>query len=142
MLLFHSLVRRTNIPSVVFLLLILSSVEGFSQSCSRESITAKYWQYRENLSKHFILVDRDPVNGCVHDGIGQSTTDPCKCSKSGYSLPATSIDMLRNGSHGMGERNPRPEDPKPSKTQTAILQVHHQVHIGLQMAPNDTMPLS
>ena len=74
-----------------------------AQSCSKESITAKYWQYRKNL-KHFIAVDRDP-SGCIHDGIGQSTTNPCICSKAGYGLPATAINITTTGRFGMNERN-------------------------------------
>jgi hypothetical protein len=42
-----------------------------AQSCSAplEAMTAKYWQYRDNFNKHFILNDRDS-SGCVGDGIG------------------------------------------------------------------------
>lgn len=82
--------------NLVGLLFTAASTFNFVQSqCSPEAITAKYWQYRENL-KHFVVTDRDP-SGCVRDGIGQDPEDLCKCSKSGYSLPATSINMQANG---------------------------------------------
>jgi len=74
----------------------------FAQSCSKESITAKYWQYRDNL-KHFVAVDRAP-SGCIHDGIGQDNSDPCICKKAGYGLPATSINIEPNGRNGMVDR--------------------------------------
>lgn len=96
--------------NLVGLLFTAASTFNFVQSqCSPEAITAKYWQYRENL-KHFVVTDRDP-SGCVRDGIGQDPTDPCKCSKSGYSLPATSINMHSNGSNEQQDRSgPEPLD--------------------------------
>ena len=61
----------------------------YSQQCSPEAITAKYWQYRKDFNKHFIVQDRDS-SGCIHDGIGQDTSNRCFCEKEGYGLPATS----------------------------------------------------
>ncbi|MCW5921824.1 MAG: hypothetical protein KIS77_05730 [Saprospiraceae bacterium] len=52
-----------------------------------EAMTAKYWQYRDNFNRHFILHDRDS-SGCVGDGIGQDTSNSCEFSKAGYGLPA------------------------------------------------------
>ena len=74
--------------------------------CDREAITAKYWQYRANL-KHFVAVDRDS-SGCVNDGIGQDDQDPCICSKAGYGLPGTSINMTANGSEDQQDRSGEP----------------------------------
>lgn len=74
-----------------------------AQSCLQETLAAKYWQYRENLSKHFIVTDRDS-NGCVGDGIGQNPTDPGNCSKMGYSLPATSINVAISGAEALKNR--------------------------------------
>jgi hypothetical protein len=105
MLFLRLLVPCTSYTLFTLTLMFLNFFEGHTQSCSRESITGKYWQYRKNLNKHFVLIDRDPVTGCVGDGIGQDASDPCKCSKSGRSLPATSIDQKPDGSHGMGDRN-------------------------------------
>ncbi len=64
---------------------------------------AKYWQYRENFQKHFIVMDRDS-SGCINDGIGQDTSNPCNFAKSGFGLPATSIWLTRNGRVGLGHR--------------------------------------
>jgi len=86
-----------------------------AQQCSREALTAKYWQYRDNLNKHFVLTDRRP-EGCVGDGIhfiegvhpfGETSTEHCgQRFLSGYSLPATSIDISPNGAFGgMEDRN-------------------------------------
>ncbi len=95
-----------NTKHLFFLLLFCTSfcfLDHLSaQSCSKESITAKYWQYRKNL-KHFVAVDRDS-SGCIHDGIGQDSEDPCLCSKAGFGLPATSINIEDTGQPGMGDR--------------------------------------
>lgn len=82
---------------------------GMTQTCSPEAITAKYWQYRKNLEKHFIMNDRKP-EGCIGNGITRSESDfsVLSCGTDllhGYGLPATSIDMQPSGSEGMGERN-------------------------------------
>ena len=104
MLTFKRLVRCTYWTPILLFLLTRSEAAR-SQACSRESITAKYWQYKENLTRHFMMIDRDELNGCINDGIGQDQSDPCTCSRSGFSLPATSIDQRANGSHGLGDRN-------------------------------------
>ena len=75
--------------------LFLSALTN-AQHCSPEMLAAKYWQYRENLNKHFLLINRDSA-GCVGDGIGQQGAGSCVFSKAGYSLPATSINMAQNG---------------------------------------------
>jgi hypothetical protein len=75
-----------------------------AQGCSNPNITAKYWQYRKNL-KHFVAVDRDSLFGCVNDGIGQDTANPCSCTKQGFGLPGTAIVQTPDGSREMGERN-------------------------------------
>jgi hypothetical protein len=86
-----------------------------AQQCSHEALTAKYWQYRDNLNKHFVLTDRRP-EGCVGDGIhfiegvhsfGETSTEHCgQRFLSGYSLPATSINQTPSGAvSGMGDRN-------------------------------------
>lgn len=83
---------------------------SFGQSCNLSTISAKYWQYRENLNRHFVVTDRDPIAGCVNDGIGQDETDPCKFSKGGYSLPATSIYLENNAGFGaQGDRGDESE---------------------------------
>jgi hypothetical protein len=83
----------------------------FLPSCSAplEAMTAKYWQYRDNFNKHFVLNDRDS-SGCVGDGIGQQTGDSCTFSKAGYGLPATSIVQVPDGAWGMRDRNPAPDE--------------------------------
>ena len=91
--------------SSICIFFMLSAGIVHAQDCSSENIAAKYWQYKKNLDKHFILIDRDPTNGCINDGIGQDPQNLCSCSKSGYSLPATSIDQLPNGSLRQGDRN-------------------------------------
>ena len=89
----------------IILTMFLFSVSLAAQSsCSDAAITAKYWQYRQNLNKHFVATDRDP-SGCVNDGIGQDATDSCKFSKAGYGLPATSIVQTPNGRFGLGSRS-------------------------------------
>lgn len=94
------------------LLFLAASIPNLVQAqCSPEAITAKYWQYRENL-KHFVANDRSP-NGCANDGIGQDPADPCKCSKSGYGLPATSINMHASGKDEQQDRSGDP--PKDGK---------------------------
>ncbi len=93
---------------LLFLFSVSTYFSGYTLAqCSKESITAKYWQYLKNL-KHFIAVDRDP-SGCIHDGIGQSSSDPCICSKAGYGLPAISINMENEAKFGMGEDRYKPE---------------------------------
>jgi hypothetical protein len=90
--------------------LFVFSVNAQSQSCSRESIQSKYWQYRENFNKHFIAIDRDP-SGCINDGIGQDSNTPCDCSVSGLSLPGTSINIEPFGSDAMKDRWSETEAP-------------------------------
>jgi hypothetical protein len=91
--------------------MFLFSVSLTAQStCSDAAITAKYWQYRQNLNKHFVATDRDP-SGCVNDGIGQDATDSCKFSKAGYGLPATSIVQTPNGRFGLGSRSNEKANP-------------------------------
>lgn len=88
-----------------------------AQQCSRESLSAKYWQYRETFNDHFIMIDRRE-EGCVGNGIFRedgihpaNNTVQQHCGLSflnGYSLPATSINQLPNGGHqglGMIDRN-------------------------------------
>lgn len=75
-----------------------------SQGCSPEALAAKYWQYRRNFNEHFVIIDRSP-NGCINDGIGQDPNNPCVCSKAGYSLPATSINIANNGAESLTDRN-------------------------------------
>lgn len=85
---------------IILLLTLLTSgrfhQQTMAQSCSKEALHAKYWQYKKNLNRHFMVMDRDP-SGCIQDGIGQSQSDPCICSKNGYGLPATSIEIRQNG---------------------------------------------
>jgi hypothetical protein len=69
------------------------------------ALTAKYQQYKERLYRHFIVVDRDPITGCIFNGIDHDGGDPCEFSVSGFSLPASSINLARNGGWGLGERN-------------------------------------
>ena len=82
---------------------------GHTQQCSREALTAKYWQYRENLNKHFVMNDRKP-EGCVGNGITRTEEDnnDLNCGTDllhGYGIPATSIIMdLDGGRTGMGDR--------------------------------------
>jgi len=83
--------------------LFLSALTN-AQNCSPEMLAAKYWQYRENLNKHFLLIDRDSA-GCVGDGIGQQGPGSCSFAKAGYSLPATSINMAPNGQSGLIEKD-------------------------------------
>jgi hypothetical protein len=64
-----------------------------AQTCSEATLFQKYWQYKKTYEKHFIVQDRDPVFGCINDGIGFSqasgTTSSCNFEKQGYGLPAT-----------------------------------------------------
>lgn len=83
-------------PALCLLLLLPLLSQLCAQNCSTSAATAKYWQYRERLYKHFMVTDRD-TSGCINDGIGQDSIDPCKCSKNGFSLPATSIEQSPNG---------------------------------------------
>lgn len=108
---FKRLVLSTSLPLILILFLAKPDII-YSQGCSSENIAAKYWQYKKNLTKHFMLVDRDLVNGCINDGIGQDEEDLCSCSKSGYSLPATSIDQVKNGSYALGDRNLSETNPE------------------------------
>lgn len=89
--------------SIVSLFIIISSCL-FAQDCPIEAVGAKYWQYRQNLNKHFVLNDIDS-SGCVGDGIGLSKEVDCFFTKSGYGIPATSIVMESNGGAGMYDRN-------------------------------------
>ncbi len=73
-----------------------SSVKAQVPFCANHEMASKYWQYRASFSKHFIAIDRDSL-GCINDGIGQDSANPCICSKAGLSLPATSINMGGNG---------------------------------------------
>ncbi len=80
-----------------------------AQQCSPQALAAKYWQYRNNFSSHFIAIDRS-TNGCINDGIGQDINDPCICTKAGYSLPATSININNNGAAALKDRKPGPNE--------------------------------
>lgn len=78
---------------------------GAAQQCSHEALTAKYWQYRENFNKHFIMNDRKP-EGCIGNGITRAEPDfsQLDCESDllyGYGLPATSIWIHSNGSYGL-----------------------------------------
>ncbi len=97
------------------ILLVLLDKVVQAQQCSREGLTAKYWQYRDNLNKHFVLTDRRS-EGCVGDGIhfvegvhpySETSTEHCgQRFLSGYSLPATSINQTPSGAvRGMEDRN-------------------------------------
>lgn len=101
--------KMKRVTLATLLSLSLSVSMSYAQSCSAtlEATTAKYWQYRDNFNKHFILHDRDS-SGCVGDGIGQDTSDSCEFSKAGYGLPATSIVQVPDGAWGMRDRNPSP----------------------------------
>lgn len=90
------------LPAFICMILV---AESAAQSCSAplEAMTAKYWQYRNNLNHHFILLDRDS-SGCVNDGIGQ-VGNSCDFQRAGYSLPATSIVQAPDGAWGMRDRN-------------------------------------
>jgi hypothetical protein len=93
------------------LALLLYAQLGMAQSCAPEALTAKYWQYRENFNKHFVMNDRKP-EGCVGNGITKIEGDLSQISCGtellhGYGLPATSIVMSPNGGvdwRGMGDR--------------------------------------
>ena len=93
------------------LALLLYAQLGMAQSCAPEALTAKYWQYRENFNKHFVMNDRKP-EGCVGNGITKIEGDFSQLSCGtellhGFGLPATSIIMTPNGGDwtGMGDRN-------------------------------------
>ncbi|MCC6281898.1 MAG: T9SS type A sorting domain-containing protein [Saprospiraceae bacterium] len=89
--------------AVLFCVVVIGCINA--QNCSVDAITAKYWQYRQNLNKHFVLNDIDS-SGCIGDGIGLSSTpEDCTFSKSGYGLPATSIIISYDGGSGMFDRN-------------------------------------
>ena len=87
---------------------------GLGQPYSREGLTAKYWQYRDNLNKHFVLSDRRP-EGNVGDGIhfverihpaDSNSQEHCGVRfLNGYSLPAISINQEKQGGFGMADRN-------------------------------------
>lgn len=93
----------------ISLAFLLVCQNGYAQECSKEALTAKYWQYRENLNKHFVMNDRKP-GGCVGNGITRNEIDfaTLGCGTDllhGYGIPATSIIMdLDGGRTGMGDR--------------------------------------
>lgn len=98
-----------SILKLVVALLLLSGQKSNSQPCSHEALTAKYWQYRENLNKHFVMNDRKQ-SGCIGNGITRAEEDwtQLNCGSEllhGYGLPATSIWMEPNGAFGMDDRN-------------------------------------
>lgn len=105
-------------PALCLLLLLPLLSQIYAQNCSTSAATAKYWQYRERLYKHFMVTDRD-TSGCINDGIGQDSIDPCKCSKNGFSLPATSIDQSPNGAAFL-VRTKRHRDPLHPQNDTFI----------------------
>jgi hypothetical protein len=83
-----------------------------AQYCSKESLTAKYWQYRDNLNKHFVMSDRKP-EGCIGNGITRSESEFAQitCGADllhGYGIPATSIWQTPNGSSGLFGRQDEP----------------------------------
>ena len=89
--------------------LLLNCQKGHSQQCSRDALTAKYWQYRQTLNDHFIMIDRTP-EGCIGNGIttAGSSSQQITCETEllhGLSLLATSIIMSPNGGWGMEDRN-------------------------------------
>ncbi len=95
--------------------LTLQCHTAMSQQCSNEALTAKYWQYREDLNKHFVMNDRKP-EGCIGNGITRSESDLSQlgCGTDllhGYGLPATSIIMSPDGGYGMGDRNDPQKHP-------------------------------
>jgi hypothetical protein len=97
----------------LFLLICISNplfaIHPVNNDSDYYRLVLKYWQYRETFYRHFILIDRD-ASGCIHDGIGSSTEDPCSFSKESYSLPATSISVAWSGDLAFGERN-NPQSP-------------------------------
>ena len=98
---------------LLFAFTVISSNYAICQECSPDALMAKYWQYRENFNRHFIMTDRDP-SGCVNDGIGQQGQGSCVFSKAGFSLPATSINLSPNGGEGLlekGRAETTPENP-------------------------------
>jgi len=107
-----------SLARLLGLALLLAAQTGNTHAqCSREALTAKYWQYRETLNKHFVMTDRKP-EGCIGNGVTRDETDwdNLSCSTDmlhGYSLPATSIVMAPSGGAelGMGARNSFPQDP-------------------------------
>ncbi|MBN8680948.1 MAG: hypothetical protein J0M29_22175 [Chitinophagales bacterium] len=92
---------------LVCLFILWNVMIGAAQQCSHDALTAKYWQYRENFNKHFIMNDRKP-EGCIGNGITRAESDfsQLDCGSDllhGYGLPATSIWMdLDGGRTGMG----------------------------------------
>lgn len=104
-------------PFILLMLQWLVFASEVNAQCSRDALAAKYWQYRENFNKHFILTDRRDGD-CVGDGIHyESGVHPASVDSTtlehcghrflnGYSLPATSINLEPNGGgEGMGDRN-------------------------------------
>ncbi len=87
--------RQTLIFILTAFALVYCTINGRAQSCAKESLTAKYWQYRENLNKHFVMSDRKP-EGCIGNGITRVEIDllQINCGTEllhGYGTPATSI---------------------------------------------------
>jgi hypothetical protein len=112
--------KRTNFHEKIlkfcFLLLLgLGNATIFAQcEISEAEMFQKYWQYKENFNKHFIVYDRDP-SGCVNDGIGFiAPTDgslSCQFDKQGFGLPASALMIAPNGSGVPGfPSNPRFSD--------------------------------
>jgi hypothetical protein len=78
---------------LIMLFYLSGAIPLKAQTCSEATLFQKYWQYKKTYEKHFIVQDRDPVFGCINDGIGFSqasgTTSSCNFEKQGYGLPAT-----------------------------------------------------
>lgn len=100
--------KQVFIAIFTTLMAIFFATHVKAQYCSKESLTAKYWQYRANLNKHFVMSDRKP-EGCIGNGITRSEHEFSQftCGADllhGYGIPATSIWQTPNGSFGMGDR--------------------------------------
>ncbi len=131
------------IVRIIFIgLFFLFQKISIAQQCSKEAMTAKYWQYRKNLNEHFVLIDRTP-EGCIGNGltVAGSNMQQILCETEllhGLSIPATSIIMAPNGGWGMIDRNPGPledqtfanskcaDDGSPPATQEA----HNYLELG------------
>lgn len=46
----------SNLTNLIVLLAI-GCLSAQAQQCSPDALAAKYWQYRQNLNEHFIVID-------------------------------------------------------------------------------------
>lgn len=95
------MIGKRNIVGI-FLLAISQII--CAQDCDWQSLERMYNKYRARFNRSFVVMDRD-ANGRIQDGIGQNVTNPCEFSKSGYSLPATSIIISWSGTEAMENRS-------------------------------------